>query len=385
MKVWLCYANVGGGHRGAAHAIADAFAEKKEKVEITYVDLAGGLGPTRRTLFEGGYAWLIDRADWLYRLLYFVSQWRPLAAFENFLMAIGNQRPLLDRLRNNPPDLIVSTYFLTAPLRAALKRLKLHIPIVVIVTDPFTVHPIWLLDRDLPHIVLSDAARQLILASHGITVEKLVAVPPLVNHRLPAGYDAERLDRFKTEHGLPKDEPIVLLVGGGNGFPKGEAMLESLLTTKLAATIVVVCGSNRKLKAAAEQLRTRSKRTVIVLGYVDYVPELIAAAQVVITKAGSGVLMEAVVQKKPIVVAHYIWGQEKGNVDFIVNKKLGFYEPNPKALALLTERLLFDANVRQSVADAYERLSFHSGNDTVVATILTSANLETEQKSAVAT
>lgn len=377
MRVWLFYANVGGGHRGAAQAIAQSFAERPEKFDITYIDLAAGLSPWRKRLFEDGYAWIIDKADWFYRALYFVSQWRPLAKLENYLMTVGNQAYLLEQLKRNQPDIIVSTYFMTQPLTTALRRLKLSIPIVVVVTDPFTIHPIWTLHRDLPHIVLSQQARASLIKDSYVIPENLVAVEPLVNHRLPDNFTQEKLAQFKKDHGLPLNGDIVLLVGGGNGFPKGTAALRALIAAESKATLVIVCGSNHRLKADAEALRRGHESQVIVFGFIDFLPELIAASSLVVTKAGSGVLMEAVAQKKPLIIAHYIWGQEKGNVDYIVDKGLGFYEPRPRSIPKRVAQCLYDEPIRRHLAEAYQELDFKNGNTEIIEHILTLARSNT--------
>lgn len=75
--------------------------------------------------------------------------------------------------------------------------------------------------------------------------------------------------------------------------------------------------------------------------------ELLAISDIVVSKCGASALAEMLISKKIPVVVDYIWEQEKGNVDFLLENELGFYEPRPTAavqriLQLLTEQQLFD-------------------------------------------
>jgi prepilin-type N-terminal cleavage/methylation domain-containing protein len=108
-----------------------------------------------------------------------------------------------------------------------------------------------------------------------------------------------------------------------------------------------------KLKKEIEVVTKQTKKQITVYGFVDFLPELIAKADVVIAKAGEGVVHEVLQQKKPLIISHFIWGQETGNKDFVVNNGLGFYEPKAKNIPALVQRCLYDAEIRQSLEKAY--------------------------------
>jgi UDP-N-acetylglucosamine:LPS N-acetylglucosamine transferase len=62
-------------------------------------------------------------------------------------------------------------------------------------------------------------------------------------------------------------------------------------------------------------------------GFVHNMEELMAASDVVVTKAGPGTLMEALVMRKPVIVTEAVGLQEHGNIDFVLNYELGFFCP----------------------------------------------------------
>ena len=112
----------------------------------------------------------------------------------------------------------------------------------------------------------------------------------------------------------------------------------------LSARLVVVCGRNEKLRA--ELAAERWPLPVDVLGFVDNLHELMAAADVLVTKAGPGSVIEGCLSGLPILIYDYLPGQEVGNVELIERTGAGRYVPKNADLV--------DA-VRQMIADPAAR------------------------------
>jgi len=88
---------------------------------------------------------------------------------------------------------------------------------------------------------------------------------------------------------------------------------------------LVVTGRNAALR---EDLRSLGLRPSIhIYGFVDNMEELMAASDIIITKAGPGTLMEALVMRRPVIVTEAVGMQERGNIDFVLNHELGAYCP----------------------------------------------------------
>jgi 1,2-diacylglycerol 3-beta-galactosyltransferase len=67
-----------------------------------------------------------------------------------------------------------------------------------------------------------------------------------------------------------------------------------------------------------------------VFGFVNNVPELMGAADVLVTKAGPGTICEAFIAGLPIVLYDAVPGQEEGNVDYVVETGAGAWCPTPR-------------------------------------------------------
>lgn len=360
MRIWLYYANVGGGHRTAATALAEEFKKGYVGVETILVNAIDGSHPFARAALEGGYEFLINRAHWLWKILYRLSRIKILMRVENKLLTWSIGRQLRERLKRERPDKIVALYFLVGPIKEALKKLKLAIPVVIVVTDPFTAHPIWFYYSELLYIVFSEAVSRLARAL-GVPPERVRVMPLIINNQFledPNEYD---LTAFRRACGLSAVKKTVLIVGGGNGLPNGERVLEALLSAGLDAQFIAVCGRNKKLRRDLDRLRGRFKQTVRIFGFVDFLNILVALADLVITKGGPGIVTETLILKKPLIITHYIWEQEKGNVQFVLDNRLGYYEPVIKNVPALAAALLADGQATAEFRANCEQVKIKDG------------------------
>jgi len=358
MRIWLYYAGAGGGHKASVQAVAEEFLKQKSDAQFSWFDVGILAGAYSRRWFENGYAGLVHHLPWLYAFLYEASKLRPVMWLHNTLaeMLVGNA--LVRSLQTENPDLIVSSYFLVGPLVRALKKTGRAIPLVVIVTDPYSAPPIWFYYPELKYVVASAMVKKTAL-TRGVPEKNIVVVPQII-HGAPS-----------RQKSVDKEGKIVLLVGGGNGFPGAEDVVNALVQSDVVAKIVVVCGTNEKLKKEIEAVTRQTKKQITVYGFVDFLPELIVKADVVIAKAGAGVVHEVLQQKKPLIISHFIWGQETGNKDFVVNNGLGFYEPKAKNIPALVQRCLYDADVLAKLEKACQEHLQKNGVSEVV-TYLTS-------------
>ena len=99
------------------------------------------------------------------------------------------------------------------------------------------------------------------------------------------------------------------------------------------AQLLIVSGRNKDLKQRLEN--TAWEIPTRIYGFVDNMPELMAAADLLITKAGPGTISEAFVAGLPIIISGYIPGQEEGNVTYVQEHSAGVYAETPEKIAQL--------------------------------------------------
>ena len=156
---------------------------------------------------------------------------------------------------------------------------------------------------------------------------KLLGLPVDLRFRPPAPGEKQALRR---RFGLDEHRFTVLVIGGAAGVGHLAAQVRVLTEDAHAWQLIVVCGRNEKLRRRILELETATP--MLVLGFVDYMPELMRACDVVVTKAGPGAIAEALATGLPLVITGFLPGQETPNVDFVVGSGIGAFAPKEEDL-----------------------------------------------------
>lgn len=331
MNVWLYYAKTGGGHKAPAEALASEFRKSYPEERVTLVDLAEKAEIFFRYLLEDGYIILIDRLPLLYALLYTVNSWRPMVMIENKIIDYFVTPSIKAKLVSDRPDGIIATHFFISPLLKALKQLKISVPITVIVTEPFSAPSPWFFFPKINYIVFSEEAKAVAL-KEGVSESNVAIFKPIINHAV-ASLNEKSAALIKKQYGLTSGKKIILVIGGAYGLPRGVRFMSALLKESIEADLVVVCGNNKNFEKQMRTLSGQYPNRMVVLGFVKEIAELISVTDLVISKAGAGVVFETLLNRKPLLITHYIYGQERGTMEFVVKNNFGWYEPRPSYIA----------------------------------------------------
>uniref|UniRef100_UPI0025DC5E9D glycosyltransferase n=1 Tax=Deinococcus sp. TaxID=47478 RepID=UPI0025DC5E9D len=109
--------------------------------------------------------------------------------------------------------------------------------------------------------------------------------------------------------------PLLLISGGGQGLYRSlEKVVNALGQLGRRVQVLVLAGADR---VGIEQ---QGGATVHRLGFTTDFPELLAAADLVVGKAGGLTVAEATTLGVPLVIYDPIPGQEEYNAQYLVNK-----------------------------------------------------------------
>lgn len=115
----------------------------------------------------------------------------------------------------------------------------------------------------------------------------------------------------------------------------------ALVEKRLRCQIVVVCGRNTTLKDRIDAAVAQAgAKNVTVYGFVTNMPQFMAAADILVTKAGPATITEAGIAGLPIILSGAIPGQEDGNVRLVVENEAGAYAPSARRVATTVEQWL---------------------------------------------
>jgi 1,2-diacylglycerol 3-beta-galactosyltransferase len=228
------------------------------------------------------------------------------------------------------PDVIVSIHpLLTRATVRAIRTLGIPIPFITVVTDLVSIHQSWFAAGAEGYVVPTEEAKQLYL-QHGLDPKSVymlgMPIDPKFTHPIESKQELRR--RF----GLRTDLPVVLLVGGGDGAGGLQTAVRAISHARLPVQLLVVTGRNRRLYAHLQRTRASLRVPAKIFGFVQNMPELMHASDVIVTKAGPGTISEALACNLPIVLSGYVPGQEEGNVDYVVKNKVGVMAHDPLEL-----------------------------------------------------
>src|SRR5256885_3879939 len=140
---------------------------------------------------------------------------------------------------------------------------------------------------------------------------KLLGLPVDLRFRPPAPGEKQALRR---RFGLDEHRFTVLVMGGAAGVGHLAAQVRSLAEGAHPWQLVVVCGRNEKLRRRLTEIEASTP--MLVLGFVDYMPELMRACDLVVTKAGPGPVPPAPGTRPPPVIPRRLPGPGPPQVHF---------------------------------------------------------------------
>ncbi len=299
-RVVIITASVGAGHDGAAREWAQRLRDHGFDVD-TY-DFLAVLGRVLGSGLRDAYAMVLHRVPWVYELIF------RLAAYLRGGAMIGRTllAPFLPKLRSLlPPDTVavVTTYPLAGQLLGQLRRRgQLAVPAFTFLTD-FSVHRLCVAPGIDAHYVLHEVSAA---QARALGATEVVVTGPVVSGRFHPVSAAER--RLARERfGLPAGKRLALLVAGSWGVGDVEHTAAEIVATG-AAVPVIVCGRNAPLRERLTQAGLG-----VPLGWVEDMPELMRAVDVLVENAGGLTSLEAMACGLPVASYRPIPGHGRTN------------------------------------------------------------------------
>jgi UDP-N-acetylglucosamine:LPS N-acetylglucosamine transferase len=295
-RVLILSADVGEGHAAAARALARQIEESPERAEVIVIDGLAAMGRVLHYVVEDGYRVQLRLIPWTYTAVYWLLKHvAPVRSFTSGLLWLFGSRRLARTIASYDPDAVVSTYPAVTVVLARLRRMgKVGCRTLATITD-LTGLFFWAQRGIDMHMVMYGESLRPVERIAGPGSARLVR--PLIA--------AEFLEptcplSARRALGLPEHGRIVAVSGGGWGVGDiGGAVREFIRVPELSA-IVCLVGRN-------EQLATRLRRTfadeprVHVYGFTDRMPELLAAADVLVHSTGGVTCLEARAAGTPVV------------------------------------------------------------------------------------
>ncbi|KAF6573795.1 MGDG synthase family glycosyltransferase [Paenibacillus sp. SEL3] len=314
-KILILYASYGEGHVQAARAIKDSL-RRLGHCEVRLLDLMAESHPWLNSLTKFVYMQSFKTIPQLYGWVYNITRgMQATSAFGHVLHSFG-MRQLTLTLKKELPDLVVHTFPQLA-LPALRRKMGMHLPIVNVVTD-FDLHGRWLHpDIDRYYVATEDMQQE--AAQRGIPIERIAATGIPIHASF---YNMSADEAPVQEQLIPPlqaETTTLLIMAGAYGVLSGIMDICQQLSQLPQLRLLIVCGRNQQLKAELDALYA-DYPDIYTYGFVDFVPALMRASNLVITKPGGITLSESIASGLPILVFKPVPGQELNNALYLQQK-----------------------------------------------------------------
>jgi processive 1,2-diacylglycerol beta-glucosyltransferase len=342
-RVLLLSASSGAGHVRAAQALEKAFAERGDCV-VQHIDAIRYVSKLFQRFYEKAYISMVRRVPELMGVLYERTDQPWNHPRRRLAMDRLNTQPMIRMLKRLQPHLCVATHFLPAEIIGWLiAKEKLRARHAIVVTD-YDVHALWLCRTVDRYYVAMDESVEY-MARIGVPREKMrvTGIPVDPAFAVLASRAAER-KRF----GLDAEALTLLVSAGGEGVGPIAQIVRDLLAMQQPWQIVAIAGKSEKTLHHLQELASRAGALpsgaprLCAVGFTTEMDRYMAAADLLIGKAGGLTTSEALARSLPTALIEPIPGQEDRNADHLLEAGAAIRCNNLPAAAWKIAALLDD-------------------------------------------
>jgi len=355
MKVLILSCDTGEGHNSAATAIYKYL--KKTGVECKVLDALSLKSKKASKIVALAYLSVI-KIPYLFGIIYKAGMLVSNSKVKSpvYYMNKSYSERLYEYINAYGYDTVISTHLFPAEALTALKRARRLSAHTIAVNTDYTCIPFWE-ETELDYYIIPhrDLVREFV--SRGIPKEKLlpfgIPVKPEFYERLPR---QKARERFCRQYNISLDcsKPWYMIMSGSMGYGKIKGLLRTAIRLhKQEINIIVICGSNRRLKNKLEQLY-KNHKNVAICGYCKDVPLIMDASDVLFTKPGGLSSTEAAIKNIPIIHTAPIPGCESNNAKFFKNRFMSYSSKCIKKQLKAAARICSDDIYRRKIIQAQQ-------------------------------
>ncbi|MBS0649258.1 MAG: hypothetical protein JSS10_08565 [Verrucomicrobia bacterium] len=360
-KILVLCSNGGNGHNAAVGALKTLLESRYDFKVIYPIDELQIFGVKSG---EGVYN-LALRNGWT-RSVNVVSRYVAPKVFRRYKKKI--EELITQHIQQQQPDLVISVIpFINFPATEAAR--KADIPYLMITTDndlQTFVHGLQGVSHPHFKIVVGThlwITREM-LYQRNISAENIETIGLPVRPDFLSKKDPMALrDQYK----IPRHKPIVLVMIGGAGGDAAYEYAHVLGSAQMGIHLIVCAGRNQDLAKNLRKIQLNRSNTMTVMEFTDKVPELMAMADLIITKPGTLSTTESLVMRLPILMdcTNPVISWEQANIDLIKSYCVGDYIDDFDKAETLVRQYLYDSELRHQIQQAYQKMPPNRFNESI--------------------
>ncbi|PFO09631.1 1,2-diacylglycerol 3-glucosyltransferase [Bacillus sp. AFS076308] len=347
-KVLILTGNYGDGHIQVAQALQDAIQIRYPALEPVIYDFMEWVHPYSNQFSRFIYLQGVKKFPQVYGFIY--QKTRRVNKLSNVMKTIlstgvGRMLKLIEEVQ---PTVVVSTFPLAAAVMSKLKSLGLtDIPSVTTITD-HTDHSCWIYPFTDQYIVGSNIVRDSLIKL-GVEENRIAHTGIPIRQQFSQFFQREEIIE---KYDLDPHIPTILVMGGGCGMiGDGNSTIQEIDALPNPIQLIIVCGHNDKLRMQLQEKLKDSKHRIHLTGYINYVHEIMAISDLMITKPGGVTTFEAIAMELPMLLYKPIPGQEQDNAKFLVHSGVALQAATDRDLIDHLSKILNNKNLLQQMRD----------------------------------
>lgn len=316
LVILVLTAGFGDGHNTAATSTAEALRRLCPDEEVQVCDLISEVQPRVSSVLKSLYQLAITHFPSGWRAVYQLLEKADLDPRKSPWL-----RPLIkglgEMLQHTKPRLIVSTFPIYADLLQSLRDHSPIPPLLTVITDSISVHPIWVKSFSDAYCV-ADVETEEVLFKMGIPKTKTVVT----------GFPVSLQFTEPLTKTMPEDRAQRILYLPSTTAKRVAQTLEALRPLlENGARLTMPVGKHRSrlyhvLNRFTDSLGDPAQMEII--GWTTRIPELLRTHDVVICKAGGAILHEVLAARIPAVIDYVVPGQEEGNAEMLLSRNCAY-------------------------------------------------------------
>jgi len=247
------------------------------------------------------------------------------------------QKRLVALIEQIKPHLIITTHtLLSYEVARAIEQSGKSIPLIFQFSELERIHATWVSEKNADAYFVPTREIYAQAQKQGIDPGHLYLTGMPLRKQFLQDYSASKPETL-TELAFDPTMFTVFLQGGAEGAAGIDRTVNNILASGRPLQIILAAGTNKQLAS-----RFTGIARVRVLPFTDNIAHYMAAADVIVGKAGPNVIAETAMLEKPFVATAFIPGQEAPNLAFLERYNLGWVCLDSKTQRGLMSKLAAD-------------------------------------------
>ena len=319
MNILIFTASTGGGHKRAAAAIKAKINDVSPQTNVTVIDGMKAIGKVYNKAVTKGYHIMATKTPEFYGKMYrLTDEKKPVAkAIMKSNEMYANK--LLESIEEYDPDIIIICHpFITNMVSYVKEKGKLDVKAISLITD-YDSHRTYISPYIEAFVLAEPQMAKKLLEEYKVPKSKIY---PLGIPTFDSFAKNETREELCKRERLDPEIPTVLLMAGSFGVTGVLDFYEQLAQTGEKIQMIVITGRNIKLFDHFDKKiqELDSSRNTKLLYFVDNVEDYMHIADLIVTKPGGLTVTESIACHLPMAIYSAYPGQEKDNVDFLLNQ-----------------------------------------------------------------